>query len=85
MKHSRVPAASFAAVLSPLAALSPLAGIAASLTGALPARGVDVPFTERLISAAANGARFGLAPFCIPLGRAHARACLRYCPEWFRR
>ncbi len=61
MKHSRVTAASFAAVLTPLAglrplaALSPLVGIAASLAGALPARGVEVPFTERVISTAANG------------------------------
>jgi len=62
MKHTRMTAASFAAVLnplagfSPLAVLSPLAGLAASLTGALPARGVDVPFTERVISTTANGA-----------------------------
>ncbi len=46
VKHSRVTAGSFAAVLSPLA------GIAASLAGALPARGVDVPFTEHVISTA---------------------------------
>ncbi|UCC31285.1 MAG: VCBS repeat-containing protein, partial [Phycisphaerales bacterium] len=50
MKHSRVTAGSFAAVLGPLA------GIATSLTGALPARGVEVPFTERVISTAADGA-----------------------------
>ncbi len=62
MKHSRVTAASFAGVLNPLAGLSPLAvlgplaGIAACLTGALPARGGDVPFTEHVISTAANGA-----------------------------
>ncbi len=55
MKHSRVTAASFAAVLKPLAALSPLVGIAASLAGALPARGVDVPFTEHVISTTADG------------------------------
>ncbi len=48
MKQSRVTAASFTAVLGPLA------GIVASLTGALPARGVDVPFTERPISTAAD-------------------------------
>ncbi len=51
MKHGRMTAASFAAVLSPLA------GIAASLAGALPARGADVPFTERGISTAANAAQ----------------------------
>ena len=50
MKHSRVTAVSLAAVLSPLA------GIAASLAGALPARGADVPFREHVISTAANGA-----------------------------
>ncbi|UCC32643.1 MAG: VCBS repeat-containing protein [Phycisphaerales bacterium] len=48
MKHSRVTAASFAA------ALSPLAGIAASLTGTVAARGMDVPFTEQVISTAAG-------------------------------
>ena len=57
MKHSRVTAASFGAVLSPLAVLGPLAGFAASLAGALPARGVEVPFTERVISTVADGAR----------------------------
>ncbi len=41
MKNSRATAAWFAALLSPLA-------------GALPARGGDVPFTERAISTAAN-------------------------------
>ena len=45
MKHTRVTAASLAA------------GIAASLAGALPARGVDVQFTERVISTTADGAR----------------------------
>ena len=50
MKHNRVAAASFAAVLGPLA------GFAASLAGALPARGVDVQFTERVISTNAAGA-----------------------------
>ncbi len=50
MKHTRMTAGSLAAVLSPLA------GIAASLAGALPARGVDGPFTERVISTTANGA-----------------------------
>ena len=34
--------------------LSQLAGIAAWLAGALPARGGDVPFTERVISTAAD-------------------------------
>ncbi len=48
MKHRRVTAASFAAVLSPLA------GIAASLAGALPAPGGDVPFTEHVISTTAD-------------------------------
>jgi cysteine-rich repeat protein len=56
VKHTRVTAASFAAVFNPLAVLSPLAGIAASLAGALPARGAEVPFTERVISTAADGA-----------------------------
>ncbi len=41
---------SFAAVLGPLA------GIAASLAGTLPARGGDVPFTEHVISTTAGGA-----------------------------
>ncbi|MCH7883855.1 MAG: hypothetical protein IIC01_01270, partial [Planctomycetes bacterium] len=50
MKHTRVAAASFAAVLSPLA------GFAAWLAGALPARGADVQFTERVISTTALGA-----------------------------
>ncbi len=50
MKRSRVTAASFATVLIPLA------GIVASLTSPLPARGADVQFTERVISTAANGA-----------------------------
>ncbi len=36
--------------MNPLAVLTPLAGIAASLAGALPARGVDVPFTKHVIS-----------------------------------
>ncbi len=49
-------AASFAAVLRPLAGLSPLVGLAAWLAGPLPARGVDVPFTERVISTTADGA-----------------------------
>ena len=44
MKHRRMTAGSSAAVLSPLA------GIAALLAGALPAQGGDVPFTERVIS-----------------------------------
>ncbi len=56
MKHGRVTATSFAAVLNPLAVLGPLAGIAASLAGALPARGADVPFTEHVISTTADGA-----------------------------
>lgn len=50
MKHSRVTAASIAAVLSALA------GVVASLAAALPARGGDVPFTERLISTTADQA-----------------------------
>ena len=48
MKQSRVSAASFAAVLSPIA------GSAAGLRGALPTRCADVQFTERVISIAAN-------------------------------
>ena len=48
MKHSKMIAASFAALLNPLA------GIAASLAGGLPARGQEVPFTERVISTAAD-------------------------------
>ena len=47
----KVTATSFAAVLGSLA------GFAASLAGALPARGVDVPFTERVISTNAIAAR----------------------------
>ncbi len=54
MKRSRMTAASIATVLSPLAILNPLAGIAASLAGPLPARGVEVPFTVRVISTAAD-------------------------------
>ena len=50
-------AGSFAAVLKPLAVLGPLAGIVASLSGALPARGAEVPFTERVISTTAAFAR----------------------------
>ena len=50
MKHSRVTAASFAAVWSALA------GVIVSLMGALPARGEDVPFTERVISTTADQA-----------------------------
>ena len=57
MKHSRVTAGSFAAALKPQAALLiPLAGLAASLAGALPARGQEVPFTEHVISTTADGA-----------------------------
>ena len=56
MNQSRATAGSFAAVLNPLAVLSPLAGIAVSLTGVLPARGADVPFTERVISTTADAA-----------------------------
>ena len=51
MNYSRMTAGSFAAVLSPLA------GIAALLAGALPASGADVPFTERVISSTADRAR----------------------------
>ncbi len=40
--------------ISIASALGPLAGMAASLAGALPARGGDVPFTERVISTAAD-------------------------------
>ncbi len=46
----------FAAGLNPLVVLSPLAGIAASLGVALPARGADVPFTEHVISTVADRA-----------------------------
>ena len=49
MKQSRITATSFAAVLSPLV------GLAASLAGALPAVGADVPFTEHVISTTAIG------------------------------
>ncbi len=41
---------------SSAAVLSPLAGIAASLAGTLPAQGGYVPFTERVISTTAHGA-----------------------------
>ncbi len=51
MKHSTITAGSFAAVLSPLV------GIAALLAGTLPAQGGDVPFTEHVISTAANSAQ----------------------------
>ena len=51
MKQGRVTSGSLALVFSPLA------GIVVSLTGALPARGADVPFTERVISTSADGAR----------------------------
>ena len=54
--HSRGTAGSFAAALNPLAVLGPLASIITSLAGPLPARGVDVPFTEHVISTAATGA-----------------------------
>ena len=50
MKYSRVRPVSFAAVLSPLAAL------AVSSTAVLHVRGVEVPFTERVISTTAHGA-----------------------------
>ena len=64
MKHSRMTAAPFAAVLNPLPELSPLAGIAACLAGAtgglsasaLPAWGMEVPFTEQVISTTAERA-----------------------------
>ena len=61
MKHSRVTAGSFAGVLSPLAVLGPLAGMAASLAAALPAHGGDIPFTEHVISSNADSARTVLA------------------------
>ncbi len=56
MKQGRMTAGSFAAVLNTLAVLGQLAGIAASLAGALHARGGAVPFAERVISTGANGA-----------------------------
>ncbi len=58
MKHRRVTAASFAAVLGQLAGIAAsLAGAAGGLSAsALPGRGVDVPFTERVISTDARGA-----------------------------
>ncbi len=43
--------------LRPLAVLSLLAGIVATLAGALPARGVEVPFTEHVISTNAGRAQ----------------------------
>ncbi|MCH7840765.1 MAG: hypothetical protein IID38_11100, partial [Planctomycetes bacterium] len=55
MKYSRVTPGSFLALLGPLGVLSPLAAFAASLAGALLARGVDVHFTERVISTSADG------------------------------
>lgn len=48
MKYGRVTAGSLAAVLSPLA------GIAASLAGALPTGGAEVPFTEHVVSTPAD-------------------------------
>ena len=50
MKHTRLPAAMFMAVLSPLAVL------VASLAGARPALAWDVPFTEHVISTTADAA-----------------------------
>ena len=57
MNHRKVLSGSFTEVISPLATLSPLVGIAAILVGALPASGGDVPFTERVISTTADRAR----------------------------
>ncbi len=57
VKHIRMTAASFAAVFSPLAVLSPLVALAVSLAWALPALGGDLDFTERVISTTAGGAR----------------------------
>jgi hypothetical protein len=56
VKHTRVTAASFAAVV-----LNALTGIAATLAGALLAQGGEVPFTEHVISTAADGALFVFA------------------------
>ena len=62
MKHRRLSAGSFAALLDPLAALrlrvvlSSLVVLVASLVGARPAGAADVPFTERVISTDALGA-----------------------------
>ncbi len=49
MKHRSTTAA----LLAPL--LTPLAGLSASLAGALPAAGADVPFTERVIATPRGG------------------------------
>lgn len=57
----RVTARSFTALLNPLAVLSPLVGIVALPAGTLPARGVEVPFTEHVIWSAADWARSVLA------------------------
>ena len=51
MKQSRMKAASFVAILGPLA------GLVASLAGSLPARGVEVYFSQRAISTSADLAR----------------------------
>jgi len=75
VKHIRVTAGLFVAVLKPLAVLGPIAGVAAGLacaTGglsasAMPTRGVEVPFTERVILTAADGAR---SVFATDVGRA---------------
>ncbi len=61
MTQTRITAALFAAVLNPLAVLSALACIAANPAGALPASGVEVPFTERVISTTAHLARSAFA------------------------
>ncbi len=67
VKLSRVTAGSFAVVLSPVAVLSQLAGLAASLAAPLPARGADVQFTERVISTAGTGAwSFFATPVRVP-------------------
>ena len=50
MKYPKARATAFAAVLNPLV------GVAVWLAGPLPVRGVDVPFTERVISTTADGA-----------------------------
>ena len=64
MKHARMTAESFAAMLNPRAVLNPLTRFAVCLAGAtgilcataLPAVGAEVPFTEHVISTTAGGA-----------------------------
>ena len=82
MKRSRVAAAWIAAVSNPYALWSPVAGFAASLMGALPARGADMQFAERVISSAADATAsvfatdVALSRICWGRPGARAQACI---------